>query len=352
MKTILVTGGCGFIGSHTCILLLKKGFNIVIVDSLINSSEKIISKIKEICFLENIEFENKINLFKCDLRDTVKLRKIFSIYSNCDNDIESVIHFAGLKSVNDSINDPLEYWDVNISGTVSLLRVMDENNCKTLVFSSSAAIYQANKFKLLNESSDIMPSTPYGKTKAYIEEFLKDIYRSSETEWKIANLRYFNPIGSHHSGLIGENPRTSLNNIFPLILKVASKEIKKLKIYGNDWPTLDKTCIRDYIHVMDVAEGHLKTLEYLYSNKSQVLDLNLGTSKGTSVLDLINTFQKVNNIEVPYVFTSRRKGDKPFVVANNGLAKKLLKWAPTRNLDHMCRDGWNYKQINSKNIFV
>lgn len=347
MNTILVTGGAGFIGSHTCILLLKKGFNIVIVDSFINSSEKIIKKIKKICFLDNIDFENKFNIFKCDLRDIVKLREIFSIYKNEGNHIESVIHFAGLKSVNDSICNPLEYWDVNITGTISLLRVMEENKCNTIVFSSSAAIYKANEFQLLKESSDIKSITPYGNTKAYIEEFLKDIYKSSKNDWRIANLRYFNPIGSHHSGLIGEDPKQAINNIFPLILKVASKDIHEFKIYGNDWPTFDNTCIRDYIHVMDVAEGHIKTLEYLYPNKPQVLDLNLGTSKGTSVLELINTFQKVNEIKVPYVFSDRRIGDKPFVVANNDLAKRLLNWTPTRNLEDMCRDGWNYKKKNS-----
>ncbi len=346
MKTILVTGGAGFIGSHTCLVLLKKGFNVVIVDSFINSSKKVINKIKEICFLENIKSEKKINVFKCDLRDTLKLREIFATCKNDGNDIESVIHFAGLKSVNDSITFPFEYWDVNVSGTVSLLRVMNENNCKTLVFSSSAAIYKADKFELLKECSDIIPITPYGNTKAYIEIFLKDIFKSAKGEWKIANLRYFNPIGSHHTGLIGEDPKQSMNNIFPIILKVASKEIDKFKIFGNDWPTADKTCVRDYIHVMDVAEGHLKTLEFLSSNKSQVLDLNLGTSKGTSVLELIHTFQKVNNIKVPYVFTFRRDGDKPFVVANNQLAKKLLKWAPIRTLEDMCRDGWNYQKNN------
>tara|TARA_Y100001978_G_C23548295_1_gene363210 strand:- start:104 stop:790 length:687 start_codon:yes stop_codon:yes gene_type:complete len=223
---------------------------------------------------------------------------------------------------------------------------MDKNKCRTLVFSSSATVYGNSKYDLINEKSLINPINPYGNTKASIEKLLGDIFKSNIDKWSISNLRYFNPIGAHKSGLIGENPIGKTNNIFPLILKVASGEKAALKIFGNNWPTSDGTCVRDYIHVMDIAEGHMACLEYLFTNKSQLISLNLGTGKGTTVLELVNTFQNINNIKIPYVITKRREGDVARIVADNQLAKKLINWRPKRNIKLMCKDGWNWKNKN------
>ena len=225
---------------------------------------------------------------------------------------------------------------------------MAKYNCKTLVFSSSATIYGLNGSLVLNEQSIINPCNPYGTTKYVVEKLLNDIFLSSSQQWRIANLRYFNPIGAHESGMIGENPIGNPNNIFPTLTKVAIGEIEKLMIFGNDWPTHDGTGVRDYIHIMDLAEGHVRTLEYLQANECQLLNLNLGTGKGTSVLDLINKFEKVNNVDISFEFTKRRKGDHGIVIADNSLSKNLLNWSPSRNLDDMCRDGWKW-QINNPN---
>ena len=223
---------------------------------------------------------------------------------------------------------------------------MEENNCKTIVFSSSASIYGISCKKFLKESSEIKPSNPYGDTKASIELMLKSIFQGSANEWKVANLRYFNPIGAHSSGLIGEDPRGKPNNLFPYLCHVAYGTYKKLYIFGNDWPTNDGTGIRDYIHVMDLAEAHRLTLEYLTGNKPKLVSLNIGTGKGTSVLELIKSFSDINNCLVPYEFTSRRPGDYPVVVADNQLAKSILSWEPKRNLTDMCLEGWRWHKNN------
>ena len=257
-----------------------------------------------------------------------------------------MIHFAGLKSVNESINNPIEYWDNNVLGSLNLFRVMDKYNCKTIVFSSSANIYaKSNDNRKLKENSEIKPNNPYGETKAAIEKILFNLSQSSNSQWRIANLRYFNPIGAHFSGLIGENPNGIPSNIFPFITQVAAKRIEFLNIFGNDWSTHDGTGVRDYIHIMDLAEGHVSALEYLFKEK-KVVNLNLGTGKGTSVLDLINTFKKVNKIDLPYKIKGRRDGDLGYVVANNSLAQSLLNWKPSRSLDEMCKDGWNWQLKN------
>ena len=342
-ERILITGGCGYIGSHTSLLLLEKGYSVIIVDSNINSSPKIIDKICKIAIHKSINIKEKISFYKGDLRDYSFLENIFEKEKASGNNISFVIHFAGLKSVSISKSNPLEYWDVNIGGTINLLKVMKNFDCKSIIFSSSATVYQSTKNSLLTENDKLNPINPYGKTKEVIEKFLKDIFDSSETNFKIASLRYFNPIGAHFSGLIGENPVGNPNNIFPTICKVAAKQQSFLEIFGNDWDTEDGTCIRDYIHVMDVALGHIKTLEFLLKKRHIYLIMNLGTGKGTSVLELINKFQEINNIEIPYKFTPRRKGDTGTVIADNTLLFETLGWKPTRNIEDMCKEGWRWK---------
>ena len=223
---------------------------------------------------------------------------------------------------------------------------MEKHNCRNIVFSSSATVYKAKSDKLLNEEDFCEPVNPYGGTKLTIENILRDLYNSKPHEWRIANLRYFNPVGAHESGLIGEDPCGRPNNLYPQITKVAAGKLEKIKIFGSDWPTKDGTGIRDYIHVMDLAEGHILTLDHLSKEKPQILTLNLGTGRGTSVLELIRNFEKVNNIKIPFSFYKRRAGDNSFVVADNSLAKSVLNWAPKKNIDDVCRDGWNWQQKN------
>ena len=264
---------------------------------------------------------------------------------------DAVLHFAGLKSVNESVSSPLEYWDSNLKGLITLLQSMNKYNCKTIIFSSSASIYDSKNEILLKETFPIKPINPYGRTKQTIEVILNDIFDSAPNEWRIANLRYFNPIGAHESGMIGESPLGIPNNIFPSINKVAEGKMDYISIYGNDWPTKDGTGVRDYIHVMDLAEGHLAALNFLKENETQIISINLGTGLGTSVLELINEFQDANNIKLPYKFIERRLGDVSSVIADNSLAIKLLNWVPKRSLKEMCIDGWKSQQYakNNKN---
>ena len=264
--------------------------------------------------------------------------------------IEGVIHFAGLKSVSESIEKEIEYWDVNLGGSLSLLRVMEEYNCKTIVFSSSASIYSSNNKQPLNEKSLISPNSIYGMTKLAVENILISLTKRKNSIWRIANLRYFNPIGAHPSGMIGEDPTIKYGNLFPEIIEVASGSKKNLIVFGDDWPTKDGTGIRDYIHVLDLAEGHKAAIEYLFNNHPQVININLGTGEGTSVLDLIKTFEKVNHKIIPYVFNKRRSGDIPISIADNKLALEILNWKPKRNLVDMCKDAWKWK-INNPNGF-
>ena len=268
-----------------------------------------VEKIRIILNCPGENLDDHLTFVKGDLRDKKFLTNIFQEYSNKSKKIEAVIHFAGLKSVFDSINSPLQYWDYNVNSTINLLSVMEEFECFKIVFSSSATVYGSNNKKLLiKENNEIKPTNPYGKTKVVIENILNSLGEIKDSKWRIAILRYFNPIGSHNSGQIGENPSSLPNNIFPLINKVAAKQIDKLKIFGSDWDTPDGTCIRDYIHVMDVAEGHVSALEHLMVIIFQKVFLNLGTGKGTSVLELLNIFQEENKINVPYEITSRREG--------------------------------------------
>ena len=346
MSKILVTGGAGYIGSHTSLRLLEMGYEVLIVDSFENSSPKVIEKIKRILSFEDSNLKSKLDFIEADLTDYEILKNIFQKNKRSGKPIDGVIHFAGLKAITESVNNPLKYWDNNLISTINLLKVMQSNNCNNIVFSSTAAVYGSNEKRLLTEDSHLMPINPYGRTKLTIENILKDLFLSSSNKWKITNLRYFNPIGSHPSGLIGENPLRKPNNIFPLIMQVAWGEIDKLKIYGSDWPTKDGTGVRDYIHVMDVAESHIKVLEFLIKSKPVFLNLNVGTGKGTSVLDLVKAFEKVNDVKVPYVFEKRRSGDAPYVVADNSLLISKMNIIPKKNIHDMCRDGWKWKKLN------
>lgn len=345
MLKILVTGGAGFIGSHTCLALLQKGYDVIVIDSLINSSYLSLNNVEKIVDIFKPNIRSKLIFIKGDLNDINFLNKVFLEEKNKGFPVNAVIHFAGLKSVSESIKYPLKYWRNNIISTLNLIKCMDENNCRTIVFSSSAAIYEYCNSKLIDEEMNINPINSYGNTKATIEKILNDLHKSN-SEWKISILRYFNPIGAHESGLLGENPIGIPNNIFPLILQVATGKKESLKIYGNTWPTKDGTGIRDYIHVMDLAEGHLAALEYLFSKKSHIISLNLGTGKGNSVLELINMFEKTNRVTVHYDFVGKRDGDLSRVVADNSLARKTLNWIPERSLEDMCRDGWKWQKLN------
>ena len=339
---ILVTGGAGFIGSHTCEILLEKGYSVTLLDSFINSSKKSIEGIQKILEIKKIKIKNKFKVYKGDIRDKKFIEMIFLEAIQKNEPIKSVIHFAGLKSVSESIQNPMLYWTNNVIGSINLAQVMDKFHCKSLVFSSSATIYDSSNSKLIKEKHLTKPISPYGINKEVIEKFFNDVFSSDPSSWKIINLRYFNPIGAHPSGIIGESPISISTNIFPIICKVARGEIKELNIFGNDWPTKDGTGVRDYIHVMDIAEGHIKAIEYLLNNLPQVLNINLGSGIGTSVLELIQTFENTNQVKIPYSFAPRRKGDKGFVVADNKFAKKVLNWEPKKNLEEMCFDGWNY----------
>tara|TARA_B100000242_G_C43055460_1_gene493969 strand:- start:3967 stop:5022 length:1056 start_codon:yes stop_codon:yes gene_type:complete len=346
MLKILVTGGAGFIGSHTCLMLLEKGYQVLVIDSFINSSERSLEQVKNFCTRINNFDQNKLQVYKGDLRNFKILETLFKNAQNQGSPIECVIHFAGLKAVKESVYNPTKYWDFNVISAINLIQVMEQYNCYSLVFSSSATLYGDTSKELIDENTNINPRNCYGSTKYVIEMLLNDIYKSQRNKWKIANLRYFNPIGAHYTGLIGEDPNGTPNNIFPLLLQVAHGEKAYLEIYGNDWPTNDGTGIRDYVHVMDIAEGHIKTLEYLIKNDPNIINLNLGTGIGTSVLQLIKAFEEMNKVKIPYIFSERRNGDVARLVADNQLAKKYLRWSPSRDINEMCRDGWNWKKNN------
>ncbi len=347
-KKIFVTGGTGFIGSHTILSLLQRGYDVIAYDSLRNSSFKSLERVKEILKNDNPNEEIKLEFIKGDIRDRNLIQNIFEESEKIGKEISAVIHFAGLKSVAKSIINPIDYWDVNVSGTINLLRIMQSFNCCKLVFSSSATVYGLSNGETLKEEFKIDPISPYGFTKAVNENFLQNLYHGPLQEWSICNLRYFNPIGAHESGKIGENPIGIPNNIFPLINQVGLNIEKNIKVFGNDWNTNDGTCVRDYIDVMDLSEGHILALESVIQKNKSFLNLNLGTGKGISVLNLINAFEEANNIKIPYVFSERREGDRPFLVADNSKAKRILNWSPKRNLIDTCRNGWKWFKNNPK----
>ena len=327
---VLLTGGTGYIGSHTAVELINAGEEVVIVDNLCNSKENVIDSIMQITGKKPI-------LYKVDLLDKKSLDKIFE-----ENQFDAVIHFAGLKAVGESVEKPLEYYHNNIVGTLTLLDVMKKHNCKNIVFSSSATVYgDPGTPKYVETMGRQTPTNPYGATKAMIEKILEDLY-VSDNSWKISILRYFNPIGAHQSGLIGDNPNGIPNNLMPYIQKVAIGELEKLHIYGNDYNTKDGTGVRDYIHVVDLAKGHIKALEKLIRADGGIEKYNLGTGKGYSVLEIVNTFEKVNNIKIPYDIVEKRPGDLDEFYADPSKAEAELGWKATKTLEDMCRDSWKY----------
>ncbi len=343
MQKVLITGGLGFIGSHTCVTLLKNNFNLVVIDNLINSKEITLEKIKSIL---GEKYKDKIEFFKGDIKDIKFIEEVFNNFSNEQFPIKSVIHFAGLKSVAESVDHPLKYWETNVYGSINLLKTMEKFDCRNFVFSSSATIYGNYGMRKIPEDALINPVNPYGNTKYTVEKILKNLFVSQPNKWRIANLRYFNPVGAHPSGILGENPKQYPNNLLPLILKVAYGEQTNLKVYGDDWPTHDGTCIRDYIHIMDLAEGHLAALVNLIEGESKIVNFNLGTGKGTSVLELIKIFELVNSCKIPYEIVSRRDGDVPSLVADSNKARKVLNWAPKRTVEQVCADSFKFRKFN------
>lgn len=330
---ILVTGGTGYIGSHAVVVLLKAGYQVVIVDNLSNSSIETLDNIKTITGIAP-------TFYQIDVCNEGELREVF-----IKHQIDAVMHFAGLKAVGESVEKPLLYYRNNLIGTLNLLQCMQERGCKRMVFSSSATVY-GDTISPMKEEFKRTTTNPYGATKRQIEEILEDIAKS-DPEWSIANLRYFNPVGAHPSGLIGENPNGIPNNLVPFIAKVATGELSYLKVFGGDYVTKDGTGVRDYIHVMDLVEGHLSALEFIVKN-SGAHKINLGTGNGYSVLEMITAFSKACNKEIPYQIVDRRPGDIAICYADATKAKELLHWSASRDLNQMCIDHWNY-QVNRRN---
>ncbi|MBQ6816212.1 MAG: UDP-glucose 4-epimerase GalE [Clostridia bacterium] len=329
---ILVTGGAGYIGSHTCIEMLKAGHNVVVIDNLDNSSYESLKRVEEIT-------GKKVKFYQDDVRDMAALEKIFS-----ENEIEAVIHFAGLKAVGESVAKPIEYYDNNLISTLMLLEVMRNFGVKKFVFSSSATVYGVSKTMPLKEGMPTGAINPYGRTKLFIEEMLRDLY-VSDNSWGIAILRYFNPIGAHSSGKIGEDPKGIPNNLMPYIAQVAVGRRSELHVFGDDYNTPDGTGVRDYIHVCDLAAGHVKAVEWALKN-TKCDEFNLGTGNGTTVLELKNAFEKASGVEVPYVIDPRRPGDLDEVYADAKKAEEILGWTAKLSVEDMCRDTWNWQKNN------
>ena len=330
---ILVTGGTGYIGSHTVVELLNSNYGVIVIDNFSNSKKEVIDKIKSIT---NKDF----TFYEGDVCNKDLLRKIFT-----ENEIDAVIHFAGYKAVGESVQKPIMYYRNNIDSTLSLIEIMNEFDCKKIVFSSSATVYGSPKTLPIKEDFPLSTTNPYGSTKLMIENILRDLY-ISDNNWSIALLRYFNPIGAHSSGLIGEDPQGIPNNLMPYIVKVANKELKELSIFGNDYDTPDGTGVRDYIHVVDLAKGHIKAIEKVIKDKG-IDAYNLGTGIGYSVLDIVTTFEKVNNIKVPYKIVERRSGDIASCYADPNYALKKLNWKAEKGIEEMCKDSYNFV-LNSK----
>ena len=330
--SVLVTGGAGYIGSHTCVEMLDAGYDVVVVDNLDNSSKESLNRVEKIT-------GKKVKFYENDVRDKQGLRKIFS-----ENKIEAVIHFAGLKAVGESVKKPMMYYSNNIDSTLVLIDVMNEFGVKKIVFSSSATVYGVAKEMPLKEGMPTGAINPYGRTKLFIEEILRDLY-VSDNEWSIALLRYFNPIGAHKSGIIGEDPKGIPNNLMPYIAQVAVGKLEKLHVFGNDYKTVDGTGVRDYIHVVDLAKGHVKAVGYVLENKGCEA-INLGTGNGTSVLELRDAFVKASGVDIPYVIDPRRPGDPDEVYADANKAKELLGWTAELGVDEMCEDTWRWQSQN------
>ena len=329
---VLVTGGTGYIGSHTCVELLNNGYDVVILDNLSNSKIDVLDKIEMITGKKPIFYEG-------DMIDSKLLDKIFE-----ENDIDAVIDFAAFKAVGESVAKPIEYYKNNVATVLELITSMNKHNCKRIVFSSSATVYGDPDNVPITEDSKVGGTTnPYGTSKLFVEQILKDLYKS-DNEWDIAILRYFNPIGAHESGLIGEQPNGIPANLMPYIAKVAKGELECLSVFGDDYDTKDGTGVRDYIHVVDLAIGHIKALEKLDKEKKGLFIYNLGTGKGYSVLEMINAFEKTNGVKINYKITARRPGDIAECYSDPTKAKEELGFVTTKSLEDMCRDSWNFEK--------
>ena len=329
---ILVTGGAGYIGSHTCIELIESGYEVVVVDNLCNSSLESLKRVEKLT-------DSDIPFHKVDVRDKQALTHVFEQYS-----IDGVIHFAGLKAVGESVEKPIEYYDTNVGGTFILANVMREFDCKTFIFSSSATVYGDPHTVPIKEDFPLSVTNPYGRSKLMIEEFLQDVFVADDS-WHIALLRYFNPMGAHKSGLIGEDPNDTPNNLIPYISQVAVGKLERLSVFGGDYDTPDGTGVRDYIHVVDLAKGHVKALQAL-KDKSQILIVNLGTGNGYSVLDMVKAFEKASGKNIPYKIVDRRSGDIATCYADPVYAEERLGWKAECELDEMCEDTWRWQSMN------
>ena len=347
MQNILITGGAGFIGSHICLDFLEQQKNVYVLDSYINSKEDVFNGIRKILLKKQNFDVSKLTIYKGDIRDHSFLNKIFLEAKERGNPIDGVIHCAGLKAVNESIYNPLKYWDFNVSGSINLLKVMLLNQCRTILFSSSATVYGISEIPS-SENANLEPINPYGLTKLAVESILQNISESKNDKWKVGYLRYFNPIGAHPSGLIGENPLSKPNNIFPLICQVAAGLRDKFYVFGNDWQTIDGTCHRDYLHIVDLAVAHRIVMEHLFKKDEIKLVLNVGRGESISVLNLIKTFERVNNVKINYEFAGRRQGDAAISLADTKEMRKILNWKPEKTIEDMCRDGWKWQLNNLK----
>ncbi len=331
---VMVTGGAGYIGSHTCLVLLEAGYDVVVIDNLCNSSEESLKRVQQIT-------GRTLKFYPVDLLDADALDKVFD-----SNHVDAVIHFAGLKAVGESVAIPLRYYHNNITGTLHLCEAMVRHNVEKIVFSSSATVYGEPSKVPITENFPLSPTNPYGRTKLMIEGILRDIPSSSAgNRWGIALLRYFNPVGGHPSGLMGEDPNGIPNNLFPYVAQVAVGKRDALKIFGNDYPTVDGTGVRDYIHVMDLAEGHLKVLENGMSGPG-IVTYNLGTGKGYSVLEIVDKFEKASGRNIPYEVIGRRPGDIATCYADPSKASMEIGWSATRGIAEMCADAWRWQSLN------
>ena len=340
MAQLLITGGAGFIGSHTALVLLKAGHELLVFDDFSNSSPIALDRVRE---LAGPAAAPRLQQMHGDIRNPRDLEQAFT---KAPSGIDAVIHFAGLKAVGESVEKPLHYWNVNVNGSRCLLEAMQTHGCHTLVFSSSATLYGYPEAVPIPETAPIAPINPYGHTKAAVEQMLNDLHASARDSWRIACLRYFNPVGAHPSGRIGENPLGIPNNLFPFVSQVAVGRRAQLQVFGGDWPTPDGTGVRDYIHVMDLAEGHRAALDCLLAEAPQLLTLNLGSGKGQSVLEVVQAMEAASGRSIPYTITDRRPGDAAISVADPTKAAERLGWRTQRGLEDICRDGWAWQQQN------
>jgi UDP-glucose 4-epimerase len=341
LAQLLITGGAGFIGSHTCLVLLRAGHQLVVLDNFANSSPEALRRVAD---LAGPSAAAHLQVVEGDIRSVADLARAFAA-SPAGQSIDAVIHFAGLKAVGESVQAPLQYWDVNLAGSCNLLTAMQAHGCRSIAFSSSATLYGYPDQVPIREGAPVQPINPYGHTKAAVEQLLADL-ADSEPGWRIARLRYFNPVGAHPSGRIGEDPNGPPNNLFPFVSQVAVGRRPQLQVFGGDWPTPDGTGVRDYIHVVDLAEGHRAAIEHLLAAEPQLLTLNLGSGQGHSVLEVVQAFEAASGCTIPYAVVERRPGDAAITVADPSLASQLLGWCTQRGLAEICADGWAWQRQN------